>query len=493
MYDHVSKHAKGFEPRGTVRSFNNKYYEKAAVVDQPSIDAPYDVDEYSFIAERTDKRVKIPFTGPYTMVDWSYDEHYHRTGALGATAEQRADARRRFLLDVAEHVIRPNAAAVVEAGCDWIQIDEPALTTRPDEVKFGVEAFNKSVEGIPSQRRSLHVCFSDYSLLYPHVLELDDCFELQLEFAQRDSRETGTSREERPGYEPLDHFKEHGGPDVGLGVLDIHSDFIETPELVRDRVIYAAELLGPERVHVNPDCGLRTRSWDVAFEKLRNMVEGTRLAEEALNQAHAGARLNQAELAAWSGTIRRCERQLSVRVFRMRTTLKRGIGRGAAVNGNGRAVLPPGVLTPVTHYRQPDPTRSIWGSLARIFLLTVAIGSIAVFGAAGGVYLEALAAVEDLAPKEQVKLALDQLDIAPANAPANALVIGYDHRPEDGTAPSRSDTVMLLRADPQGDTISMLSFPRDLIVDVRCPNGGRSLARINAAYSFCEVEGPSTP
>lgn len=290
MYDHVSRHARGFEERGTVRSFNNKYYSKAAVVDQPSIDGPYDVDEYSFIAERTDKRVKIPFTGPYTMVDWSYDEHYHRTGALGATAEQRADARRRFLLDVAEHVIRPNAAAVVAAGCDWIQIDEPALTTRPDEVKFGVEAFNKSVEGIPSQRRSLHVCFSDYSLLYPHVLELDDCFELQLEFAQRDSRETGTSREERPGYEPLDHFKEHGGPDVGLGVLDIHSDFIETPELVRDRVIYAAELLGPERVHVNPDCGLRTRSWDVAFEKLRNMVEGTRLAEEALNKAHAGAR-----------------------------------------------------------------------------------------------------------------------------------------------------------------------------------------------------------
>ena len=173
----------------------------------------------------------------------------------------------------------------------------------------------------------------------------------------------------------------------------------------------------------------------------------------------------------------------------MRTTLKRGIGRGAAVNGNGRAVLPPGVLTPVTHYRQPEPERSILGSLARIFLVTVAISSIAVFGAAGGVYLEALAAVEDLAPKEQVKLALDQLDIAPANAPANALVIGYDHRPEDGTAPSRSDTVMLLRADPQGDTISMLSFPRDLIVEVRCPNGTRARDRINTAYSLCGVEG----
>lgn len=289
MYDHVIRHARGFEQRGTVRSFDNKYYSKAACVERPSIERPYDVEEYEFLSARTGRRLKIPFTGPYTMVDWSYDEHYGRHGALGATAEQRADARRRFLLDVAERVIHPNAAAVVEAGCDWIQIDEPALTTRPEEVSFGIEAFNKSVEGIPA-RRSLHVCFSDYRLLYPHVLELDDCFDLLLELANRDSHELGTSEPDRPGYEPLGLFKQYGGPGVGLGVLDIHSDFIEPPELVRDRVIYAAELLGPERVSVNPDCGLRTRSWDVAFQKLVNMVEGTRLAEEALNREHAGAR-----------------------------------------------------------------------------------------------------------------------------------------------------------------------------------------------------------
>jgi 5-methyltetrahydropteroyltriglutamate--homocysteine methyltransferase len=289
MYDHVIRHARGFEQRGTVRSFDNKYYSKAACVEPPAVERPYDVDEYRFVADGTDRRVKVPFTGPYTLVDWSYDEHYGRHGALGATEEQRKDARRRFLLDVAERVVRPNAAAVVDAGCDWIQIDEPALTTRPDEVPLGVEAFNKSVAGIDA-RRSLHVCFSDYTLLYPHVLELDDCFELQLEFANRDSHDLGTDGADRPGYEPLFLFKEHGGPGVGLGVLDIHTDFIEPAELVRDRVIYAAELLGPERVSVNPDCGLRTRSWDVAYEKLVNMVEGTRLAEEALNRAHADAR-----------------------------------------------------------------------------------------------------------------------------------------------------------------------------------------------------------
>jgi 5-methyltetrahydropteroyltriglutamate--homocysteine methyltransferase len=289
MYDHVIQNARGWQPRGTVRSFDNKYYSKAAIVDRPSIDRPYDVEEYRFVAAHADRRVKAPFTGPYTMADWSYDEYYGHRGALGGTAEERADARRRFLLDVAERVIRPNAAAVVEAGCEWIQIDEPALTTRPAEVPLGVEAYNESVEGIDATV-SLHVCFSDYSLLFPHVLKLKNCLELQLEFANRDSQRLGTGGADRPGYAPLRLFKEHGGPSVGLGVLDIHSDFVEPPELVRDRIIYAAELLGPERVLVNPDCGLRTRSWDVAYQKLANMVEGTRLAEEALNSAHAAAR-----------------------------------------------------------------------------------------------------------------------------------------------------------------------------------------------------------
>jgi 5-methyltetrahydropteroyltriglutamate--homocysteine methyltransferase len=284
MYDHVTTHARGFERRGTVRSFDNKYYSKAAVVEAPSIEGPYDVREYEFVAEHTGRRVKAPFTGPYTLVDWSYDEHYGHGSALGATLDERTDARRRFLLDVAERVVRPNAAAVVEAGCDWVQIDEPALTTRPDEVPLGIEAFNAAVAGLDVSC-SLHVCFSDYRLLFPHVLELENCLELQLEFANRDAHQAGTSGAERPGYEPLFLFKEHGGPAVGLGVLDVHTDFVEPAELVRDRVLYATALLGPERIYVNPDCGLRTRSWEVAFEKLRNMVEGTRLAEAALNGA----------------------------------------------------------------------------------------------------------------------------------------------------------------------------------------------------------------
>jgi LCP family protein required for cell wall assembly len=173
----------------------------------------------------------------------------------------------------------------------------------------------------------------------------------------------------------------------------------------------------------------------------------------------------------------------------MRTTLKRGAGRGAAVNGNGRATLPPGVLTPVTRYRWPERKRSVWRGLGRALLLLVALCGIAVGGAAGGTYLWALESVDDLKPREQVKQAAKRLNIALPNQPTTALVIGYDHRPEDGDFPGRSDTVMLLRADPHADTISMLSFPRDLIVDVRCPNGGRSRGRINQAFALCGPEG----
>jgi 5-methyltetrahydropteroyltriglutamate--homocysteine methyltransferase len=286
MYDHVIRHARGFEARGTVRSFDNKYYDKAACVEPPSIDAAYDVDEYRFVAAHTDREPKAPFTGAYTLVDWSYDEHYTPGARLGAGRAAATAARRRFVADVAEHIVRPNVAGVVAAGAGWVQIDEPAATTRPDEVPLVVEGFNMALRGIDA-RASLHICYSDYRCLWPHVLELESCFELQLEFANRDSRALGTRTDDRPGYaETLGLLKRHGGPGIGLGVLDIHSNFIEPAELVRDRILYAVEVLGdPTRVAVNPDCGLRTRPWEVTYEKLARMVEGTRLAEDALNRA----------------------------------------------------------------------------------------------------------------------------------------------------------------------------------------------------------------
>jgi LCP family protein required for cell wall assembly len=176
----------------------------------------------------------------------------------------------------------------------------------------------------------------------------------------------------------------------------------------------------------------------------------------------------------------------------MRTTLKRGIGRGAAVNGNGRAVLPPGALSPITIYRQPPPARrggwSIFGAVMGwlVVALVMTAGAIG-----GGYYLFLEQRVEDLvATTPDVVIAQKQLDIPAANEPATALVIGYDKRKgADAGNESRSDTVMLVRADPNTESISLLSFPRDLIVDVTCPGKLTYRGRINQAYTDCGTTG----
>jgi LCP family protein required for cell wall assembly len=173
----------------------------------------------------------------------------------------------------------------------------------------------------------------------------------------------------------------------------------------------------------------------------------------------------------------------------VRTTLKRGIGRTAAVNGDGRAVLPPGVLSPVKRYRQPERKRGALRTVGRVLFFLLAACVAVVLGIAGGTYLWAVESVAATSPQEEVKVASRRLNIPLPNQPKVALVIGYDHRPGDGNAPSRSDTLMLLRADPDGDTLSLLSFPRDLIVEIRCPDGRTAVDRINAAYAYCDAEG----
>lgn len=197
MYDHAVRHATGFESRGSVRAFDDKYFTKAAVVAPPRLETP-DLDEYRFVRAQTDREVKVPLTGPYTIVDWSYDEHYAAGRRLGAPASARTD-RRRFVLDIARSLVGPNATALATAGAGWIQIDEPAAAAKPHETSLMVEAVNRALRGL-DVRRSIHVCFSDYRSLWPAVLALERCHELQLEFANRDSRSLGTHADDRPGY-----------------------------------------------------------------------------------------------------------------------------------------------------------------------------------------------------------------------------------------------------------------------------------------------------
>jgi LCP family protein required for cell wall assembly len=180
----------------------------------------------------------------------------------------------------------------------------------------------------------------------------------------------------------------------------------------------------------------------------------------------------------------------------MRTTLKRGIGRVNGLNGNGHSALPP-AFGPIVRYRQPDPPRrSVAGVILRGFGWLVLAIVVVASGAAGGLYLyghESLAAV---APHDTAtKHAVSKLAVPEASKPAIALIAGYDHRAGTGTnsyAGSNSDTLMLLRADPTNDTLSLLSFPRDLWVPIYCHAGAATTTdRINSAWSLCGNNGPS--
>jgi 5-methyltetrahydropteroyltriglutamate--homocysteine methyltransferase len=284
MYQWAVAHAKGFEWRGSVRAFDNKYYSKAAVTGPVGLREPYHNEEFAFVREVARAELKVPITGAYTIADWSFDEHYFVDPAVGTPhGGPRRAARRRLVLDVATDLIRPNLESLIGLGARWLQIDEPAGSTGQEELDLFVESFNASVRGLEGVF-STHLCFSDYDLFFPAIEGMTECRQFAVGFANYDGRDLGTAADDRPGYRVLPKFRDLPyRPILGVGVLDIHTDFIEPPELVRDRVLHSVEVFeDPARIHVIPDCGLRTRSWEVAHAKLRNMVEGVELAKKDL-------------------------------------------------------------------------------------------------------------------------------------------------------------------------------------------------------------------
>jgi 5-methyltetrahydropteroyltriglutamate--homocysteine methyltransferase len=279
MYEHPVRNSDGFEFYGHVRSFDNRYYRKAACIDKVRFREAYHLKEFKLVKQHAKRSIKVPITGPYTIAEWSFNEYYQRRRSKdsGDLRKLKSESKRDFVIDVAKEILAPNLKSLVDAGAQWIQVDEPALTTKPEEVPFFVDAFNVCTQGLGC-KLSLHVCFSNYRLLYPHILKLKNCSQLALEFANRADERGGA-------YEQLKLLNEFGDDrEIGLGVTDVHVDTVESPELVRDRIEYACKVLdNPSRVYVNPDCGLRTRSWDIAYAKLSSITKGAELARKALS------------------------------------------------------------------------------------------------------------------------------------------------------------------------------------------------------------------
>ena len=179
----------------------------------------------------------------------------------------------------------------------------------------------------------------------------------------------------------------------------------------------------------------------------------------------------------------------------MRTTLKRGVGRGAELNGtNGHAVFPPAAVSSVVKYRAPDSKRSGLGLFGRILFFTL----LARRRARARLGRRGLPLVprdglgpEGALPGRDRRRAADQHVTKPGHA-AIGLVIGYDQRAgAEFSSESRSDTVMLVRADPATKSVSMLSIPRDLQVPLYCPSQSTPIRtdRINVAYALCGPKG----
>jgi len=286
MYEHVIRNVEGFEFLGDVKSFNYRYFNKAACVDKPNFVKSFYLDEFVFTKENTNRIVKVPFTGPYTLVDWTFNEYYEKRliVEIKEFKQRKFEAKRDFLFDMIKDVIRPEIGKLIASGASWIQIDEPAATTNPtdEEMELFVESFNEMVKKSVCTF-SLHNCYSNYEVLAKHACRLRNCSQLALEFANRDSRQSGVGNA-RTSYKEIKLFEEHGfSGNYALGVIDVHTDFVEPPELVRDRILHVARTIkDPTRIYVSTDCGLRTRTWEVSFQKLKNMVLGAELARKAL-------------------------------------------------------------------------------------------------------------------------------------------------------------------------------------------------------------------
>lgn len=265
MYEHQANRIDGIKFYGPVRSFDNRYYKKGSIVEDISIKESFHSDELEYLLSKGYDNIKIPVTGPYTMMDWSFNEHY----------SDRYETAMAFasLLNSEMKTLKKLWDSKYPGRKLEIQLDEPATTTHPDEMNIVVDSLNKSVEGIDNCEFTIHVCYStDYRLLYDVMndIKIDG---LNLEFANRDKLEPGTSDAARPGYEELKYFQQLNTKKkfIGLGVTDVHIDYIEPVRLIKDRINYTLNIMPPELVRVNPDCGLRTRSIETGYEKLKNM------------------------------------------------------------------------------------------------------------------------------------------------------------------------------------------------------------------------------
>jgi 5-methyltetrahydropteroyltriglutamate--homocysteine methyltransferase len=221
---------------------------------------PVEVDDLLFLRRHTDRTVKMTVPGPFTMSQQAQIEHY------GGSKERAA-------MDYAE-AVNAEIRDLFAAGADIVQIDEPYMQARPEDARaYGLRALNHALEGVRGTT-AVHICFGYAAIIhdrpagYSFLPELADCSCAQV------SIETAQSNLDCAVLSRL------AGKKVILGVIDLADQRIETPETVAARIRRALPYVAAEDMVVAPDCGMKYLPRDVAFGKMRAMVEGARIARE---------------------------------------------------------------------------------------------------------------------------------------------------------------------------------------------------------------------
>jgi 5-methyltetrahydropteroyltriglutamate--homocysteine methyltransferase len=220
--------------------------------------------DVAFLRANTDRMIKITVPGPFTMSCQAQNDFYAtpREMALDYAAAVNAEIRDLFA-----------------AGADIVQIDEPYMQARPDAAReYGLEAVNAALDGIDGQT-ALHICFGYAAIIHERPTGYSFLPELAGSPVRQVSLETAQSNLDTSVLEGL------RGKSIILGVIDLSTNEIETPETVAARIRRALPHVDADKVIVAPDCGMKYLAREVAFGKMQAMAAGAALVRAELDAA----------------------------------------------------------------------------------------------------------------------------------------------------------------------------------------------------------------
>ena len=227
------------------------------VVGEVSRRHPVQVRDLEFLKAHTSRKVKMTVPGPFTMSQQAQDDFYGSPDKLGMAY---AEAVRGEILDL------------FEAGADIVQVDEPYMQARPEPAReYGLDALKHATDGMPGTM-AVHICFGYAAIIHERPSGYSFLPELEATEADQISIETAQS-----GLD-LDVLDSLASKTIILGVLDLSTNDVETPETVAERIRRAFPHKDPDRLIAAPDCGMKYLSREAAYGKLESLVEGARLA-----------------------------------------------------------------------------------------------------------------------------------------------------------------------------------------------------------------------